>query len=67
MSAPGRSGIILGGLNVYPSLPPPAYFTAPVSTWVLTGLAWVVIVIAASISVQLLADRAKPAEILRLE
>jgi hypothetical protein len=33
----------------------------------LTGLVWVFIVVAASISVQLLADRAKPAEILRLE
>jgi putative ABC transport system permease protein len=63
----GAFRIILGGLNVYPSLPPPAYFTAPWSTWALTGLAWVVIVIVASISVQLLADRAKPAEILRLE
>ena len=63
----GAFRIILGGLNVYPSLPPPAYFTAPVSTWVVTGFAWVAIVIAASVSVQLLADRAKPAEILRLE
>jgi putative ABC transport system permease protein len=63
----GAFRIILGGLNVYPQFPPPAYFTTPVSTWMLTGLVWVFIVVAASISVQLLADRAKPAEILRLE
>lgn len=63
----GAFRIILGGLNVYPTFPPPAYFTAPVSTWLLTGIAWVVVVVASAISVQLLADRAKPAEILRLE
>jgi putative ABC transport system permease protein len=63
----GAFRIILGGLDVYPVFPPPPTFTAPTSTWLLTAGVWLVVIAAASVSVQLLADRAKPAEILRLE
>ena len=59
--------LILDSLDMYPSLPPPASFEAPTSTWALTAAVWVAVIIAATAAVQVLADRAKPAEILRLE
>jgi ABC-type antimicrobial peptide transport system permease subunit len=60
-------GLILRSLDIYPALPPPASFHAPASTWGVTSLVWLVVVMVATVSVQLLADRARPAEILRLE
>jgi putative ABC transport system permease protein len=59
--------IILDSLDVYPSLPPPATFEPPRGTWLATGLVWVGVIVAATISLQVLADRARPAEILRVE
>lgn len=59
--------VILDSLDVYPSLPPPASFEPPRGTWALTGLVWVGVIIVATVSLQVLADRAKPAEILRIE
>ncbi|HJQ41486.1 MAG TPA: ABC transporter permease [Jatrophihabitantaceae bacterium] len=59
--------LILDSLDMYPSLPPPASFQAPTSTWALTAAVWAAVVIGATVAVQILADRARPAEILRLE
>ncbi|MDT4936339.1 MAG: putative transport system permease protein [Pseudonocardiales bacterium] len=59
--------LILNSLDIYPAFPPPASFEAPTSTWALTAAVWVAVILGASIAVQILADRAKPAEILRLE
>lgn len=59
--------LILHSLDIYPSLPPPATFHPPTSTWALTAGVWVAVIAAATIAVQVLADHAEPAEILRLE
>jgi putative ABC transport system permease protein len=59
--------VILDSLDVYPSLPPPASFEPPRSTWAVTGLVWVGVIIIATVSLQVLADRARPADILRIE
>ena len=63
----GAFGLILDSLDVYPSLPPPAQFVYPTATWLLLGGVWVAVIAGSAMSVQWLADRAKPAEILRLE
>jgi putative ABC transport system permease protein len=63
----GAFRAILDSLDLYPDLPPGASFDAPGSTWLVSGLVWVGVVLAASAAVQLFADRARPAEILRLE
>lgn len=47
--------------------PPPPSFVLPVTTIVASGIAAVVLVILAAVLTQWLADRANPAEILRLE
>jgi putative ABC transport system permease protein len=60
-------GLIVHSLDVYPLLPPRAAFAWPRSTWVLVGLAWVVVIAFASVAVQVLADRAHPAQVLREE
>lgn len=59
--------LILGSLDMYPSLPPPASFVAPTGTWTITAAVWAAVIVTATASVQVLADRARPAEILRLE
>jgi putative ABC transport system permease protein len=68
------SGVGLGSfcsiyraLDVYPSLPPPAAFEVPALTLLATGLITAAVVVVASISTHGLAERAEPAEILRLE
>ncbi|MCW2495552.1 FtsX-like permease family protein [Jatrophihabitans sp.] len=63
----GALRVILGSLDVYPSLPPPPSLHAPTGVWLATGVGWVIVVIVAAVAQQLLAERAKPAEILRLE
>ncbi|MGI8761370.1 MAG: hypothetical protein ACR2LF_08790 [Jatrophihabitantaceae bacterium] len=54
-------------LDVYPALPPPASFVVPTTTLLLTALVTALVVLLASVSTHTLAERARPAEILRLE
>jgi putative ABC transport system permease protein len=63
----GAFRIIVASLDMYPDLPPGAAFSSPTGTWAITGAVWCAVVLLAAVGVQLLADRAKPAEILRLE
>lgn len=59
--------LIVEKLDVYPRLPPPAPFPLPVSSLAVSAVVVGVVVVAATVSTQLLAQRTKPAEILRLE
>lgn len=63
----GAFRVIVASLDMYPDLPPGAAFRSPIDTWAIVGAAWCAVVVLAAVGVQLLADRAKPAEILRLE
>ncbi|MGH3265108.1 MAG: hypothetical protein ACRDNS_24300, partial [Trebonia sp.] len=60
-------GLIYRALDVYPSLPPPMAFGLPAATLALTALVTAAVVLAASFAMHALAERARPAEILRLE
>jgi ABC-type antimicrobial peptide transport system permease subunit len=60
-------GVIYRALDVYPALPPPMSFVLPAATLALTALVTAAVVLAASLATHALAERAKPAEILRLE
>lgn len=53
--------------DVYPDLRPPPTFTTPVYPLVVTAVVVVVVVSAAAVATQVLAERTKPAEILRIE
>jgi putative ABC transport system permease protein len=63
----GAYRLILSALDIYPALPPPAAFQAPFGVWGATGAAWAAVIVVAAVSVHLMAERARPAEILRLE
>jgi putative ABC transport system permease protein len=63
----GAYRLILSALDIYPALPPPAAFQTPFGVWGATGGAWAAVILVAAASVHLLAERARPAEILRLE
>jgi putative ABC transport system permease protein len=63
----GAFGFIYRSLDVYPDLPPPASFGVPTATLIGTLLTTAVVVAVAAASTHLLAERARPADILRLE
>jgi ABC-type antimicrobial peptide transport system permease subunit len=60
-------GVIFRSLDVYPSLPPPAAYGLPAGTLVATAVVTAAVVVLASLATHALAERANPAEILRLE
>jgi putative ABC transport system permease protein len=60
-------GTIYRALDVYPALPPPMSFVLPAATLALTAVVTAAVVLLASIATHALAERAKPADILRLE
>ncbi|GAB2460399.1 FtsX-like permease family protein [Jatrophihabitans fulvus] len=63
----GSFGLIVDRLDMYPSLPPPPAFTVPGTPLVVTAVLVAVVVLVATLAVQALAERTRPAEILRLE
>lgn len=63
----GAFGVIYRSLDVYPALPPPISFVLPVATIAVTAAVTAIVVLAAALATQALAERARPAEILRLE
>jgi putative ABC transport system permease protein len=63
----GAFGVIYRSLDVYPSLPPPMQFVLPALTLVATAAVTAAVVLVASLATHALAERARPAEILRLE
>ena len=63
----GSFGLIVDKLDMYPALPPPPAFTVPGTPLVVTAVVVAVVVLVATLAVQALAERTKPAEILRLE
>jgi putative ABC transport system permease protein len=63
----GAFGVIYHSLDVYPSLPPPMQFVLPAVTLAATAAVTAGVVLAASLATHALAERAHPAEILRLE
>lgn len=60
-------GTIYRALDVYPALPPPMSFVLPAATIALTAVVTAAVVLLASIATHTLAERANPADILRLE
>lgn len=60
-------GIIYRALDLYPSLPPPMAFVLPAATLAATAVITATVVLLASVATHALAERARPAEILRLE
>ncbi|MGH3265072.1 MAG: hypothetical protein ACRDNS_24120, partial [Trebonia sp.] len=60
-------GFVYRALDVYPALPPPARYVLPTATLALTALITAGVIVIASAAAHALAERAEPAEILRLE
>ncbi|WAX56242.1 hypothetical protein M6B22_17115 [Jatrophihabitans cynanchi] len=63
----GAYAFIYKGLDLYPALPPPTAFVLPVPTLLATAAVTVAVIVIGSYATHLLAERANPAEILRLE
>ena len=63
----GSFGFVYSAFDVYPQLAPPAAFTVPSTPIAVTAAISAAIVLLASIATHLLAERTRPAEILRLE
>ncbi|MDT4931169.1 MAG: putative transport system permease protein [Pseudonocardiales bacterium] len=63
----GSFGFIYRRLDVYPELPPPPSFAVPSTPLMATAVIAAVVVVLASIASHALAERTRPAEILRLE
>lgn len=63
----GSFGFIFRRLDVYPQLAPPAQFVLPSEPLVVSASIVAVIVVLASLATHALAERTRPAEILRLE
>ena len=63
----GAFGVIFHSLDVYPALPPPMQFVLPAFTLVATAVVTACVILLASLATHALAERARPAEILRLE
>lgn len=63
----GSFGFIYRRLDVYPQLPPPASFVIPSTPLLATAAIVAVVVTIATFATQALAERTRPAEILRLE
>jgi putative ABC transport system permease protein len=63
----GAFGVIFHSLDVYPALPPPMEFVLPAFTLAATAVVTAAVILLASLATHALAERARPAEILRLE
>ncbi|MEO8887736.1 MAG: FtsX-like permease family protein [Jatrophihabitantaceae bacterium] len=63
----GAFALIYRALDVYPALPPPMAFVLPAATLAVTALVTAAVVVFAAVATHTLAERANPAEILRLE
>jgi len=63
----GAFGVIFHSLDVYPALPPPMEFVLPAFTLAATAVVTAGVILLASLATHALAERARPAEILRLE
>ncbi|HEY7010100.1 MAG TPA: hypothetical protein VH395_14215 [Jatrophihabitantaceae bacterium] len=63
----GSFGVVYKGFDVYPDLAPGARFAVPSLPVLTTALISAVIVVVAAVATHLLAERTRPAEILRLE
>jgi putative ABC transport system permease protein len=63
----GSFGFVYPAFDVYPQLAPPAEFTVPSVPIAVTAVLSAAIIVLASIATHLLAERTRPAEILRLE
>ncbi|MDT4905536.1 MAG: putative transport system permease protein, partial [Pseudonocardiales bacterium] len=63
----GAFRVILGALDVYPSLPPAAALDLSVPTLVVTGAVMCLVIAVAAVATHLGAGRAHPAEVLRVE
>jgi putative ABC transport system permease protein len=63
----GAFGVIFHSLDVYPALPPPMQFVLPAFTLAATAVVTACVILLASLATHALAERARPAEILRLE
>ncbi|MEO9133405.1 MAG: FtsX-like permease family protein, partial [Jatrophihabitantaceae bacterium] len=63
----GAYAVLIGSLDLYPALPPGAAFGLPGPTLALTALVVAVVVGLAALATHLVAERARPADILRLE
>lgn len=63
----GAFGVIFHSLDVYPALPPPMQFVLPAFTLAATAVVTACVILLASLAAHTLAERARPAEILRLE
>jgi putative ABC transport system permease protein len=63
----GSFGFVYKAFDVYPELAPGASFAVPSSPILVTALISAAIVLLASIATHALAERTRPAEILRLE
>jgi putative ABC transport system permease protein len=63
----GSFGVVYGAFDVYPALAPPPDFAVPTQPIQLTALIAASIVVLAAAATHLLAERTRPAEILRLE
>lgn len=63
----GAFAFIYRGLDVYPALPPPTAYALPGTTLVVTAALTLAITAIAAVATHLFAERANPAEILRLE
>jgi len=59
--------VLTGSLDVDPQLPPGAAFDLPAVTLAVTAAVVAVVIVAAAIGTHLAAERAQPADILRLE
>ncbi|MGI8678909.1 MAG: ABC transporter permease [Jatrophihabitans sp.] len=63
----GSFGLVFRRLDVFPSLLPPASFSVPTGPLVVAAIIVAVVIVLASLATQALAERTRPAEILRLE
>ena len=59
--------LLIGSLDLYPSLPPGAGFGLPGNALLATGAVVLVVVAVAAVTTHWFAERAEPADILRLE
>lgn len=63
----GSFGLVYERLDVYPDLPPPAAFGIPSGALAVSAVVVALVVALAALAAQALAERTRPAEILRLE
>lgn len=60
-------GLLLGSLDLYPALPPGAAFGLPGTALAVTAAVVAAVIVIAAVATHLVAERARPSDILRLE